>query len=380
MAFYHNTLCYENTTPAVLSIVRAIITSTSGDGGTMNCHSNLLWLDTAYAGVTILTQFMGGNASSTVTWDGTIGNNVLLFGPNVIASEVPRIYQAPWDTGGTPKATDVVDFDVADTSVFNDPATAYDWVLPNGLTMEIPGDYRPYVYTTAGLGDSVPGALPGIDTEVSGELGEPTHNNLVLEYDFFTNTWTKHVYMMNTGDVFGFNSFLELKRNDETTKLLAACDASGSRQVDTGAVQVLNDCFYENTATQPVEWSASTKYFDCGEPDAIKTFLNVILRVRTPHNISVAYNIDENLLTGTLETVTPTTHTWDEANLNWQGATVETDDLYWGGLYQGDTLLRFPQGVCGRRVSLTFSGSALSEGMEIQGLTIRYKTEERDEL
>jgi hypothetical protein len=184
--------------------------------------------------------------------------------------------------------------------------------------------------------------------------------------------------MADSTEVFGFNSFLEMKRGDEVSKILAACDAIGATQVGTGAVQVIGDVYYENDVNVGVPWEFKTKYFDCGEPDIIKTFLTLLVRLRTPTNISVDFDVDEGSVTGSLEDVEPANHTWDEADLNWQGAVVETEDHYWGTLKQGDTLLRFPQDVCGRRVSFTFSGVASIEGTEVQGLTITYYPESRD--
>jgi len=210
---------------------------------------------------------------------------------------------------------------------------------------------------------------------------EAAKNNVVLEYDFFTNTWTKHVYMDGSAVVFGFNQFVEMKCGDETQRLVATCDNAAGYQEATGAVQLLDDVYYESVSFTDIVWNAKTKYFDCGEPDRVKTFMALLVRVKTPQPMYVDYDVDEGSVEGSLTITTTANHVWDEVNLNWQGALPnETLDHFWGAIVQGETLLRFPQNVCGRRIGFTFRGNSHLPDTEIQGFSIKFVREDRDEV
>lgn len=210
---------------------------------------------------------------------------------------------------------------------------------------------------------------------------DSSRKNVVFEFDFFTRTWARHVYRDETANTFGFNSFIEFKRSDEVGKVLAAIDKAGTVQTTTGAVQELDEVFYETISTDGIPWDASTKFYDCKDPH-MKTFVGVIVRAKSPQTITVNYNVDEDTIVSTTPlTVTSTsTHAWNESGLNWQGADpVETSTHVWTSVTQGETLVRFPQNVRGRRISLIFSGDANLDGTEIQGFTIIYLRDPSDE-
>lgn len=166
LGFYYNTVVLS-TTDAINSLLLA--SPASGNYGTVNWHSNLLWIDTTAISSPVAAIFAGGSGS-TATYAGILGYNVILFGPNVTALEAPddKIYVLPpWSTGGSPKTTDVVDHGVAQSSVFAAPSTAWTWsnINDSGYSIDLPGDFRPVVYTEAGDGGSTPGALPAATTD-----------------------------------------------------------------------------------------------------------------------------------------------------------------------------------------------------------------------
>jgi hypothetical protein len=101
--------------------------------GNANFHSNLCWINAS--GTQPLAQFMEGgtNGDATTIYSGFIGTNVLLGGPDIASTDigVGGWYKGAWDSGSDPQTTDTEAFEVADTTVFNDPASTYAWEMPN---------------------------------------------------------------------------------------------------------------------------------------------------------------------------------------------------------------------------------------------------------
>lgn len=130
------------------------------DIGDVNVYSNLVWRNTT-GGSNSVQSFLAGSLSG-VTWDGTINANVLLGGPDVDGTELVAAgwYQTSWDSGSDTWPADTIAYEVADTAVFADPASTYDWELPNGLTITILKDLRPIQYGYSGLDGAIAGALP----------------------------------------------------------------------------------------------------------------------------------------------------------------------------------------------------------------------------
>lgn len=198
LGFYHNTVIIS-TVDAINSLLLAA--PASGNYGTVDWHSNLLWIDTTAVSSPVAAVFAGGGGS-TATYAGTLGYNVILFGPNVTALEAPddKIYvNPPWSTGGSPKTTDVVAREVAQTGVFIAPTTAWNWTNINGsgYTIPLPGDFRPHVYTAAGESASVPGALPAASTDytvniyanrLNASISQPVTYTVTLSNDGFDAT------------------------------------------------------------------------------------------------------------------------------------------------------------------------------------------------
>jgi len=206
----------------------------------------------------------------------------------------------------------------------------------------------------------------------------PGRNSVVLEFDFWTNTWTKHIYGLASSDAFGINAFVEARLGDETGQTLCAIDTTGLVQATTtGAIEIMDDVVYEITTANGIQWSAQTKYFDCGQPDIEKTFRAVIVRIATGQSFTVAWDIDEGAATSSESLDHTGTHSWDEANLSWLGSAAQDTTHVWDDIDQGERISFIPQTSKGRRISFTFSGTATLDGTEIQGITIVYTPEGR---
>lgn len=152
------------------------------DIGSVNCHSNVLWIESSG---TVNPFFKGGTAANTGTRTGTIGSNVLIGGPSVAASDLTSDgwYQIPWDANDDDTTdpdvwpTDTVVYGEADSDMFNDVTSTYEWELPNGLTTTILKDLRLKKYTSAGLLGTTPGALPPVSSDGSGGIDPEDDEN-----------------------------------------------------------------------------------------------------------------------------------------------------------------------------------------------------------
>ena len=208
---------------------------------------------------------------------------------------------------------------------------------------------------------------------ISNQSVAPSKNSITLVYDFFTRTWTKYQYATDLG--LGINKYVELKRGDEIGKLLATLQLSGSPQLTAGGTWIIDSEVEEFGV--PLDWFATTKFFDCGKPHLVKKFTKLIVRYKSAHVLTIDYNIDEGRVVGTETIPLSGVHTWDKANLNWQGSPIEDDTHDWAAVTQAETVVPLPANLIGRRISLKFSGSESISGTEIQGLTIVYDPEPR---
>ena len=164
--FYSNTIYYDfqdttGTIPALISGGAA-----SGNMGTVNWHSNAIWTNSPSSAGTVYTEIFEGSAGSTATFSGDVRNNVIQFGPDVVAGDVGTIYQVPWIGG-----LDAIGYEVAASTLFNDPDTAYTWENVNGTgyDLTVPADLRLKLHKTGGLFGSLPGALPLLSAEEGGD-------------------------------------------------------------------------------------------------------------------------------------------------------------------------------------------------------------------
>lgn len=158
-----------------------------GDAGTANFHSNYGWID----GLGNITQVIAGGAGSTATFVGTVGFNTVYFGPNVVAGDNPGgLYEAPWDGGVDPKATDDVLYTQASSVLFNDVGSSFLWSNINGTgyNITLPRDLRPKIRLTSSISGGIPGALPGIGVDMVVDI--ITSNATPLPVQVFTVTVT----------------------------------------------------------------------------------------------------------------------------------------------------------------------------------------------
>jgi len=145
--------------------------ATGTNAGTVNVHSNLVYQETTSgaANVGLITD----TGSGAMPFSGTLGNNVLLGGASVLITDLGVVgwYGGSWDGGTDPKSTDQVAFSQAESTIFNAPGSTYAWdALGNGVTLTILKDLRPRLFQTAGLGGTVPGALPASSTDYSAAI------------------------------------------------------------------------------------------------------------------------------------------------------------------------------------------------------------------
>ena len=166
--FYHNTLYINDTGGSAIASVFDWGPA-AGDTGTVNYHSNYGWLETAGT----ITQIIAGSAGSTATYAGTIGYNTIYFGPSVVIGDNSGLlYEAPWDGGVDPKATDSTAYTQASTVLFNNPAVVWVWEDVNGLgyDLTVARDLRPIIRLTSSSTGGVPGALPAAQSDFAVDL------------------------------------------------------------------------------------------------------------------------------------------------------------------------------------------------------------------
>jgi hypothetical protein len=166
-----------------------IIYGMSGtNGGTVDVNSNLVYFDSTNAAPNI---GLLSDPGAGIAFSGTLGFNVLLGGANISIADLAAggYYTGSFDAGSDPKATDQVAYSVAEATIFNNPAGTYAWdALGNGATITILKDLRPRLYLTAGLGGTVPGALPAASTDYGIDLA--TDNTAPTAGSAFTITVT----------------------------------------------------------------------------------------------------------------------------------------------------------------------------------------------
>jgi len=166
--------------------------------GTVDVYNNVVFMDSTNADPDIL--FFEGTIGATVTKNGTIGFNVLLGGPNTAIGDISDTqgwYEQPWDLGTDPMITDTAAYSQVEATVFNAPGSTYAWdPIGNGVTITILKDLRLLLFTTAGQGASLPGALPGIAapiTDLAIDIAASTLNPKPLEVFTVTITLTNTI-------------------------------------------------------------------------------------------------------------------------------------------------------------------------------------------
>ncbi len=159
----------------------------SGANGTVALHSNYMWIEIAGAGT--ISQVFAGSPGSTATFSSsTVGFNTVRGGPSVVAGDNPgRLYEAPYDGGVDPKASDDAAYTTAASVLFNAVGSAWTWTDVNstGYDIPLPRDLRPIINLTSSSTGGVPGALPSVpvlnQTDLSIDVGASTLTPLALE-------------------------------------------------------------------------------------------------------------------------------------------------------------------------------------------------------
>ena len=175
--FYNNTF-YEEVSSAATAIPGHydFQPATTKDAGQVDIYSNFHFIESDKVAAPIGgSTYTGAVGSTDVDHTGTIGYNVFVHGPSIIAGDLATAgtYQLPWDPDDDDAAVDDPDiyatdtrvFETAPATVFYDPTSAYQWVMPNDLEITILKDLRPILYKTAGLLSVTPGALPAGETD-----------------------------------------------------------------------------------------------------------------------------------------------------------------------------------------------------------------------
>lgn len=142
--------------------------SSDGAAGSIEAHSNIVYLDTTKSGAATNPFLKGSVTFIAQTFSPqVIGYNILLGGTNTDVSNLGAYgwYAGCFDSGSDTWTGDHVAYSVAPATVFADPATTYDWTLPNGLELTLLYDLRPILYTTDGYTGDTPGALEGASTD-----------------------------------------------------------------------------------------------------------------------------------------------------------------------------------------------------------------------
>lgn len=241
------------------------------DIGSIACHSNFIWQETEAT----LNPFMsGGTATTTTGTSRIISPNVLIGGPSVTSGDLGAQgwYGQMWDanlddvTAPDTHPTDVVVYETADTTVFNDPSSTYDWVMPNGLTITILKDLRPILYTTNGLYGTRPGALPVVADDDDDDVTDPNDPAAIAFID---------TYPLYAPDLqYSINARLSTERNRNTDQYLRkdienarwtemvtrqiALAASGTVTVNLGGVAMGKNLLVESDVAMQVTLDSIT--------------------------------------------------------------------------------------------------------------------------
>jgi len=183
---FYNCTIYDDSGSDNGAAVVHFTPSVLGSHGEVSVYSNVYWTDTTGT----IGPLMHGSNVAGITHTGNINWNVMLGGPNVAIGDLTAEgwYGFAWDpvyddlVAPDTYGGDVTAFGVEDTTVFNDPSSTYDWVLPNGLTTTILKDLRLVKYQTAGRYGAAPGALGAYSTS-DGDPEDPDDASAIPTLD-----------------------------------------------------------------------------------------------------------------------------------------------------------------------------------------------------
>lgn len=192
---------------SVTGVLTGIMANTafSGDAGHVLLKDNLMWRDSPDAALAVSNtgEFIQGQPPGSATFSSAdIGYNIFVTGPNLTAYGTPGDLVNYDGLPFNPGVDDLYDGDqrddnVADTAVFSDPSSTYDWT-PDGssLAITIDKDLRLIDYTAASSTGGLVGALPAASVNPS-IAGSTTAPNSLVEGDTISVTFT---YTEDAGD------------------------------------------------------------------------------------------------------------------------------------------------------------------------------------
>lgn len=193
--FYNNTIVVRAT--AASSIILPVLSDDTSASGAPVKHNHSNIYANYLTGVNSYRYMNGpGGTPSSAAYTRVIGYNVFYLPGALSYASANGPYWRPWDeddddTAGEPDywATDNVS---TVNNPFNDDATSWDWEVPSGVTITLPGDFRVTEASglrATGLAGVVPGAIedavlfPEISTadlSMTANIGNPVTENVVI--------------------------------------------------------------------------------------------------------------------------------------------------------------------------------------------------------
>ena len=181
---YNNTwyMLQETSSVSLAKIVQYSPFSGSVDGVVFK--NNVYWVDNLnFSGFFTAGGFVLGQTSGSATFNGTedVGYNMFYTGPDVATQDIENFenYRGlPWAPGADDLYTgDIRRDNQADTAVFLDPDSTYDWT-PEGssVSLTIARDLRLMIDQSAGEGGTTPGALPAATTDYTVQVNSTRLN------------------------------------------------------------------------------------------------------------------------------------------------------------------------------------------------------------
>lgn len=151
---YNNTVYIETDAAAINAWIDH--SASASDQGRMDFYNNVHWYNNTNA-TPMTSGFVGGGTGGSFG-TGTIGYNLFYTGAGITSAEASDSYDAaPWVS---PYTGDVEAYEQADTILFSDPSSTYEWGgSGNGYTLTVGKDLRLISQLSSGLSSSVPGAL-----------------------------------------------------------------------------------------------------------------------------------------------------------------------------------------------------------------------------
>jgi hypothetical protein len=207
----------------------------------------------------------------------------------------------------------------------------------------------------------------------------------VLEYDFKVGRWSRRLYYdekSGASNNLGVSCAMAITKGDETQRMLIGTNSKSVTLLGTGAHQHV--IAIDEGQTRPdgqtgTSWSASTGFMDFGQPHVPKVFHYLITDVKGVQAITVTWDVDDGAATGSVSVLPGGAHSWDEAGLSWIGPDDEITTHVWSAGLSGAVSKILTESAKGRRLKLTFSGTATIPGQKVISVTIGWTPEPETE-